>query len=72
MIYYYKRIDSEGNVVSLVTCDRHLAESAEQIEITKEKYDELYALLPQPEETNEATEADYIESLESLGVTFDE
>lgn len=49
MTYYYKRIDTEGNVVSLITCDRQLKESAEQIEITKEEYDELYADLPQPE-----------------------
>ena len=74
MTYYYKRIDEDGNVVSLITCDQHLAESAEQIEITETEYAELYAALPQPEEpeTNEATEADYIASLEELGVTFDE
>lgn len=71
-MYYFKQINSEGSLKTLLTCDRHLAESAEQIEITKEEYDELYALLPQPEETNEATEADYIESLESLGVSFNE
>lgn len=49
MTYYYKRIDSEGNVISLITCDQHLTESAEQIEITEEEYNELYAALPQPE-----------------------
>ena len=72
MTYFYKRIDNEGNVISLITCDQYLKESAEQIEITEEEYNELYAALPRPEETNEATEADYIQSLEELGVTFDE
>lgn len=71
-MYYYKRIDEAGNVVSLITCDQHLKESAEQIEITETEYNELYAALPQPEETNEATEADYIAALEDLGVNFDE
>ena len=69
MIYYYKRIDTDGNVVSLITCDQPLAESVEQKEISKEEYDELYVLLPRSEETNEA---DYIESLESLEVSFNE
>lgn len=50
MTYYYKRIDSKGNVISLITCDQHLEESVEQIEITEEEYNELYAALPQPEE----------------------
>ena len=50
MTYYYKRIDTEGNVVSLITCNQHLKESAEQIEITEEEYNELYAALPEPEE----------------------
>lgn len=50
MTYYYKRIDTEGNVVSLITCDQHLKESAEQIEISEEEYNELYAALPDPEE----------------------
>lgn len=50
MTYYYKRIDEEGNVVSLITCDQYLKESAEQIEITEAEYDELYAALPKPEE----------------------
>ena len=50
MTYYYKRIDENGNVVSLITCDQHLEESAEQIEITETEYAELYAALPQPEE----------------------
>ena len=74
MTYYYKRIDAEGKVISLITCDQHLAESAEQLEITEAEYNELYAALPQPEEpeTNEATEADYVAALEELGVTFDE
>lgn len=72
MTYYYKRIDENGNVVSLITCNIHLKESAEQIEITETEYNELYAALPQPEETNEATEADYVAALEELGVTFDE
>ena len=49
-MYYYKRIDENGNVVSLITCNIHLKESAEQIEITEAEYNELYALLPQPEE----------------------
>ena len=46
---YYKIIDGEGNVISLITCNQHLKESAEQIEITEAEYNELYALLPQPE-----------------------
>ena len=73
-MYYYKRIDENGNVVSLITCNIHLKESAEQIEITEAEYNELYAALPQPEEpeTNEATEADYVAALKELGVTFDE
>lgn len=50
MAYYFKRIDAEGNVISLITCNQQLKESAEQIEITETEYNELYALLPQPEE----------------------
>lgn len=72
MTYYFKRIDTEGNVISLITCNQQLKESTAQLEITEAEYNELYAALPQDEETNEATEADYIESLESLGVTFNE
>lgn len=49
-MHYYKRIDEEGNVVSLITCNIRLKESAEQIEITEAEYNELYAALPQPEE----------------------
>lgn len=45
MTYYYKRINEEGNVVSLITCNQYLKESAEQIEITEEEYNELYAAL---------------------------
>ena len=74
MTYYYKRIDSEGNVISLITCDQHLEESAEQIEITEEEYIELYAALPQPEpsEPEEDELADAIAALELLGVTPEE
>lgn len=50
MIYYYKVIDTKGNVVSLLTCNIHLAESEEQIEIGEAEYNELYAALPEPEE----------------------
>lgn len=71
-MYFFKQINSKGELKTLLTCDRHLAESAEQIEITEAEYNELYAALPQPEEPNEATEADYIQSLEELGVNFDE
>lgn len=71
MTYYYKRIDSEGSVISLITCDQHLKESAEQIEITKEEYDELYADLPQPEPVeNPLTDA--VTALETLGYTEEE
>lgn len=68
MTYYYKRIDTDGNVVSLITCDLHLKESAEQIEITKEEYDELYADLPQPEPVEDPL-ADAVTALETLGYT---
>lgn len=34
--------------------------------------DGVYTRIPEREPTNEATEADYIASLEELGVTFDE
>lgn len=69
MTYYYKRIDEEGNVVSLITCDQHLKESAEQIEITEAEYNELYALLPQPEEPADDELADALAALETLGYT---
>lgn len=60
MTYYYKRIDSEGNVISLITCDQHLEESAEQIEITEAEYNELYAALPRPEEPEPADDPNLI------------
>lgn len=71
MTYYYKRIDEEGNVVSLITCDQRLKESAEQIEITEAEYNELYALLPQPEEPEPADDelTDALAALETLGYT---
>ena len=50
MTYYFKRIDAEGNVISLITCNQQLKESTVQLEITETEYNELYALLPQPEE----------------------
>ena len=50
MTYYNKVIDTKGNVVSLLTCNIHLAESETQIEITEAEYNELHALLPEPEE----------------------
>lgn len=60
MTYYFKRIDEHGNVVSLITCNTHLKESAEQIEITETEYNELYALLPEPEEPEEADDPNII------------
>ena len=68
MIYYYKRINTAGNIESLISCDQHLEESAEQIEITETEYAELYASLPQPEEpeTNEATESDEVEQCQIM------
>lgn len=68
MTYYYKRIDEEGNVVSLITCDQRLKESAEQIEITEAEYNELYALLPQPEPVEDDL-TDAVNALELLGYT---
>ena len=68
MTYYYKRIDENGNVVSLITCDQHLEESAEQIEITEAEYNELYALLPQPEPVEDDL-TDAVNALELLGYT---
>lgn len=68
MTYYYKRIDEEGNVASLITCDQHLKESAEQIEITEAEYNELYALLPQPEPVEDDL-TDAVNALELLGYT---
>lgn len=41
--YYYKQIDILGNVIALLTCDTHLAESEFQIEITEEEYNQLLA-----------------------------
>lgn len=49
MAYYYKTIDAEGNITSLITCNIHLTESSEQIEITEVEYNELYSALPEPE-----------------------
>ena len=70
---------SNGNVV----CDGYivsttLIESVAEVETIPEgvepfawAYDGEFTLLP-TEPTNEATEADYIASLEELGVTFNE
>lgn len=41
MMYYYKQIDSDDNIVALLTCDKHLGEDAEQIEITEAEYNKL-------------------------------
>ena len=68
MTYYYKRIDENGNVVSLITCNIHLKESAEQIEITEDEYNELYAALPQPEPVEDDL-TDAVNALELLGYT---
>lgn len=40
-VYYYKQIDSLGNIVALLTCDTHLESSDFQIEITEEEYNTL-------------------------------
>ena len=42
-MYYYKQVDGEGNITALLTCDSHLEESENQIEITEEEYNELLA-----------------------------
>ena len=49
-MHYYKIIDAEGNVASLLSCNLRLTESETQIEITEAEYNELHALLPEPEE----------------------
>ena len=69
MPYYYKRINEVGNVISLLTCNVQLTESAEQIEITETEYAELYAALPQPEEPADDELADALAALETLGYT---
>ena len=43
MVYYYKQIDHNGNIIALLTCDTHLESSETQIEITEEEYTQLLA-----------------------------
>lgn len=73
MTYYYKKTNTDGNVVSLITCNTHLAESETQIEITEAEYNELYAALPQPEPAppyeDELTDA--LTALSTLGYKED-
>lgn len=75
-MYYYKSFDENGTFMGVLTCDSYLEESETQVAITEEEYNillaEIEASWPEPEENNEATEADYIQSLEELGVTFNE
>ena len=54
-MYYYKQIDENGEITSVLTCDTYLRESETQIEITKEEYDEYIASLPEPEEPEPAS-----------------
>lgn len=49
-MYYYKQIDENGEVVSVLSCDTHLTESETQIEITEEEYQAFIDALPEPEE----------------------
>ena len=49
-MYYYKQIDENGETISVLSCDQHLAESETQIEITEEEYNEYIANLPEPKE----------------------
>ena len=42
-MFYYKQIDSEGNIVAILTCSIHLEESETQIELTEEQYNQLLA-----------------------------
>lgn len=39
--YYYKQIDTLGNIIALLTCDTHLGSSESQVEITEEEYNTL-------------------------------
>lgn len=48
-MFYYKQIDENGEIVSVLACDTHLRESDTQIEITKEEYDQIIASMPEPE-----------------------
>lgn len=70
-MFFYKRINANGEVISLITCDQHLEESAEQIEITQQEYNELYAALPQPEPEETLLE-DALTALKTLGYTEEE
>lgn len=56
MTFYFKIINEEGKVISLLTCDMHLYSSETQIEISEEEYNTLMAEIianrPEPEENN--------------------
>lgn len=68
-MYYYKQIDENGETISVLSCDQHLAESETQVEITEEEYNEYVANLPEPEEpepTDEISPVEFMQMVEEV------
>ena len=57
-MYYAKQIDENGEIIALHTMDRPFPESAEFIPITEVEYLELFAAMPEPEPTDEISDAE--------------
>ena len=69
MYYYYKQIDENGEVISVLSCGNYLRESETQIQITEEEYNEYIASLPEPEEpepTDDVSPAEFMQMVEEV------
>ena len=68
-MYYYKQIDENGEITSVLSCDTYLRESETQIQITEEEYNEYIASLPEPEEpepTDEISPVEFMQMVEEV------
>lgn len=48
-MYYYKQLDENGEIVSVLSCETILAESEVQIALTEEEYLAIIEAIPEPE-----------------------
>lgn len=48
-MYYYKQIDADGNTVGAFSCDIQLNETATQIAISADEYQEFINAIVEPE-----------------------